>query len=78
MNEPRIVQVEIGPMPRRKPAGFADPMPIVVVTFDDGQRRELFAYYPDEISFGEGELIGLTEQEARALRHAKDLAYLRA
>lgn len=32
----------------------------VVATFDDGQRKELFDFYPDEITFGEGELVGLT------------------
>lgn len=65
-------------MPRPKPAGFGDPMPTVVATFDDGERKELFSFYPDEISFGEGELVGLTEREAYELRHAKDVAYLRA
>lgn len=65
-------------MPRPKPAGFADPMPRVVATFDDGARKDLFDFYPDEITFDEGELVGLTEQEARALRHAKDVAYLRS
>ena len=44
----------------------------------DGRRKELFSYYPDELSFTTGELIGLTEQEARALRHAKDLEYLQS
>jgi hypothetical protein len=65
-------------MPRPKPAGFADPMPTVVATFDDGVRKELFEYFPDEIMFGEGELLGLTEAEARDLKRAKDLAYLKS
>lgn len=65
-------------MPRPKPVGFFDPMPKVIATFDNGERKELFEFYPDEISFGEGELVGLTEAEARALRHAKDVAYLRS
>jgi hypothetical protein len=46
--------------------------------FDDGTRRDLFSFYPDEIRFDEGELIGLTEFEAHALRHRKDVAYLRS
>jgi len=78
VSEPRIVQFELDQMPRPKPAGFRDPMPTVVATFDDGERKELFSFYPDEISFGEGELVGFTEREAHALRHAKDVAYLRA
>lgn len=65
-------------MPRAKPAGFADPMPRVLATFDDGSCKDLFDFYPDEITFGEGELVGLTEAEARALRHAKDVAHLRS
>ena len=34
------------------------------------------AVYPDEISFHASEFIGLTEQEAHALRHRKDVAYV--
>ena len=74
---PRIVQVEWS-MPRRKPLGLFDPMPVVAATFDDGARKELFSFYPDEIRFDEGELVGLTEDEAHALRRRKDIAYLRA
>jgi hypothetical protein len=74
---PRIVRVEWS-MPRPKPLGFLDPMPVVVATFDDGSRRELFSFYPDETRFDEGELVGLTEDEARELRRTKDIAYLQA
>lgn len=77
VSEPRIVRFEIEAMPRPKPAGFFDPMPKVVATFDDGVRKELFEFYPDEIIFDEGELVGLTEEEARGLKQAKDVAYLR-
>lgn len=79
MSEPRIVRLEYQ-MPRANPAGFADPMPRVLATFDDGARKELFDFYPDEITFDEGELVGLTEEKRkpRALRQAKDIAYLRA
>ena len=63
-------------MPRKKPMGFSDQMPTVRATFDDGKRKDLFSFYPDEIRFDEGELVGLTEPEAHALRHKKDVAYL--
>jgi len=44
----------------------------------DGRRMELFSYYPDELSFTERELVGLTVQEAKALRHAKDVEYIQS
>jgi hypothetical protein len=77
---PRIVRIEFSPPPRPKPLGFYDPMPVVTAEFDDGTRKRLFSFYPDEIGFeNEGaELIGLTEAEAHELRHKKDVAYLRA
>jgi len=74
---PRIVQIEISSIPRPKPIGLFDPVPLVTATFDDGSRKELFSFYPDEIRFDEGELIGLTETEAHEVRRQKDLAYLR-
>ena len=76
--DPRIVRVEFTPPPRPKPLGLFDKMPVVSAEFSDGTRKELFNFYPDEISFrNEGaELIGLTEAEARTLRHRKDVAYL--
>jgi hypothetical protein len=70
----KIIAAMVGPMP----GGMYDPMPKVVVTFEDGEVKELFSFYPDEISFSELEFIGLTEEEARALRYEKDIAYLRA
>lgn len=65
-------------MPRSKPQGFLDPMPVVRATFDDRTHKDLFSFYPDEIRFDEGELVGLTEAEAHALYREKDVAYLRA
>jgi hypothetical protein len=53
-------------------------MPEVKATFDDGETRVLFSYYPDEISFTPREFIGLTRGEAMALRHKKDVAYLQS
>ena len=74
---PRITRFEFSGMPRPKPVGLFDPMPKVIATFDDGQRKELFEFYPDEIMFDEGELVGLTEEEAHQLKRQKDVAYLR-
>jgi len=77
MATPRITQVEISSIPRPKPLGFFDPTPVVTATFDDGTKKKLFSFYPDEIRFDEGELVGLTEAEARDLYRRKDVAYLR-
>ena len=77
-DESKIVSVTIGPMPRPMPMGMSDPMPVVKATFDDGICRELFSYYPDEISFTESEFIGLTATQAHARRSKKDLAYIRS
>lgn len=74
---PRIVQVRMS-MPRPKPLGLFDPMPVVNVTFDDGTHKDLFSFYPDEIRFDEGELVGLTESEAHELRRRKDIVFLRS
>jgi hypothetical protein len=70
----KIAAATIGPMPTT----MHDPMPRVTVTFEDGEVKDLFSFYPDEITFDESEFIGLTEDEARALRHEKDVAYLRS
>jgi hypothetical protein len=61
-----------------QPKDFFDPMPKVVATLEDGSIKELFEYYPDEISFTAGEFIGLTEDEARHLKFKKDKAYLQS
>jgi len=53
-------------------------MPVVSATFDDGTKKELFSFYPDEIRFDEGELVGLTEAEAHSLFREKDITYLRS
>jgi len=75
-SKPRIVRIEYS-IPRPKPAGLFDQMPVVRAIFDDGSRKDLFSFFPDEIQFDEGELVGLTEWEAHALRSRKDAAYLR-
>jgi hypothetical protein len=61
-----------------QPKSFLDPMPKVIATFEDGTSKELFEYYPDEISFTESEFIGLTEDEARHLKFKKDKQYLQS
>ena len=60
------------------PQSIFDAMPEVIVTLEDGSTRKLFTYYPDEISFTEGEFVGLTVPQAHALRHRKDVAYLQS
>jgi hypothetical protein len=69
----RIVSVVISPIPRE----VWEPLPVVTATFDDGSTRLLFSYFPDEISFLPREFVGLTEEEARALKAEKDSTYLR-
>lgn len=49
----------------------------VIGIFEDSSEKELFSYYPDELSFRESELVGLTEEQAKELYHKKDIAYLR-
>lgn len=46
--------------------------------FDDGSTGKVLEYYPDEISFTEGELIGLTQAEAYELKRKKDIAYIQS
>ncbi len=70
---PRIVKASISEMPEE----VSDPLPAITATFDDGSVRTLFTYFPDEISFLPSELVGLTEQEAKALKATKDSVYLK-
>jgi hypothetical protein len=73
VSPPTILSAEIGPYP----TNLMDPVkPIVKATFSDGQVRELFSFYPDEIGFIESDFIGKTEAQARVLRYQKDVAYL--
>ncbi len=60
------------------PKNIFDKMPEVIATFTDDSVKTLFSYYPDEISFSPSEFIGLTEDEARQLRHKKDVRYLQS
>lgn len=72
-----IITAQITPLPRPMPEGMFDPMPEVIATFDDGSRKSLFTFYPDEVSFTEEDFIGLTEEEAHSLCQDRDTAYLR-
>jgi molybdopterin-guanine dinucleotide biosynthesis protein A len=74
----KIISAIITAMPRPMPEGMFDPMPEVVATFEDGTTKPLFSFYPDEITFQASEFIGLTEQEAKALRHRKDVTFLKS
>lgn len=49
----------------------------ITATLSDGAREVLFSYYADELTFSEAELVGRTVPQARALRHERDVAYLR-
>lgn len=72
--EPRIVSATISPMPAE--VWDQIPLPVITATFDDGSVKELFSYFPDEISFLPSEFVGLTDAEARALKSKKDKTYL--
>jgi hypothetical protein len=72
MKPPRIVSATISKMPD----AVSDPLPQVTATFDDDSVKVLFTYFPDEISFLPSEFVGLTEEEAKALKAKKDVRYL--
>jgi hypothetical protein len=49
----------------------------VVVRWSDGSTGRALSYFADEILVSEGDLIGRTAAELRALHHARDREYLR-
>ena len=77
-SEPVIVKCTIGPYPRPMTEGMFDPMPEVKVQFNNREKKTLFEFYPDEISFKESEFIGLTEESARRLKFEKDKRYIQS
>ena len=77
-SEPVIVKCKIGPYPRPMTEGMFDPMPEVKVQFNNREKKTLFEFYPDEISFKESEFIGLTEESARRLKFEKDKRYIQS
>ena len=78
ISDPIIIKCTTGPYPRPMPEGMLDPLPQVKVQFDDGSEKILFEFYPDELSFTENELIGLTEEQAHELRMKKDIEFLQS
>lgn len=70
----KIRNVHIGPYPQK----LTDPMPKVHAYFDDGTEKDLFEFFPDELSFQPAEFIGLTEEQAHELKRRKDVAYLQS
>lgn len=71
----KINQVEL----RKNPIfGNMYTMDVIVTTDENDKPIKIFSYYPDEISFTEEEIVGLTIQEANQLRHDKDVAYLKS
>jgi hypothetical protein len=70
----RIVKVRITELPKK----LGDPLPEIWITLSDGVEKLLFRYYPDEISFTERELVGLTEEEAKLLKFGRDRAFLQS
>ena len=69
----KIVSADVGKMPVK----MTDPMPEVSAVLEDGSKTVLFKYYPDELTFLPEEFIGLTVEEGKELKRAKDVAYLR-
>jgi hypothetical protein len=70
----KIKSAKITEMPKK----MFDPMPKVIATLENGEEKELFEYYPDELHFTPEEFVGLTVEQAHELRHKKDVAYLRS
>ena len=70
----KIVSADTG----QQPKDMFDPMPQVTVELEDGTEHTLFSYYPDEISFTPEEFIGLSIEEAKALKRKKDVAFLKS
>jgi hypothetical protein len=51
----------------------------ITANFTDGRERvALFGYYTDELDFAPIELVGMTESQAHALRHQKDVRFLQS
>ena len=47
-----------------------------VAIMENGQETFVFPWFSDELSFKEEELLGLTIEQARDLKQARDTAYL--
>lgn len=61
------------------PAAWDVPSPVdVVATLTDGNTVTLFRYFPDELSFTASDFVGRSIDEARALRHRRDVDWLQS
>ena len=69
-----IVKAHVGPNQR----SMFDPPPTVSVEYTDGTKETLFQFFSDELSFSSGEFVGLTRDQAMAVRHKRDVAYLQS
>lgn len=69
----KILSARITDMPKC----FTDPLPEVYATFEDGEERRLFDYFPDEIEFTPADFVGLTEAESTRLKFDRDVKWLR-
>jgi len=50
----------------------------VIATMEDGSEKFVFPWFSDELHFTTDELIGLTLEEARDLKQARDVEYLQS
>lgn len=60
------------------PKSLFEPMPQIFITLENNKEDFLFEFYPDEISFSQEELVGLTVEEAKNLKFKKDKAFLQS
>ena len=73
--EKKIIKCRITPQPK----SLFDPIPQIFVTLEgEDDEQFLLEYYPDEISFTEQEITGLTISEVRTLHFQKDKRYLQS
>ena len=73
--EKKIIKCRITP----QPTSIFDPIPQIFVTLEgESDEQFLLEYYPDEISFTEQEITGLTISEVRTLHFQKDKRYLQS
>jgi len=49
-----------------------------IATMEDGTEEFAICWFDDELRFNEREFIGLTIEEARDLKQARDIAYLQS
>jgi hypothetical protein len=74
MPEPTVSElVELRALPLDVPGSRA-----LVVRWSDGTTSEALRFYAEEILFSEGDLVGKTRTEIRALLQARDVEFLRA